>query len=166
MTETTELLFRSSAVIKMKEKIDQFYLVRQDMLTEAMQKTLEVKSILESGKTEKVAKAVQMAGLSRSAYYKYKDAVYPFHTVVKEQIITLSIQLKDKSGALSELLTAVASTNTNILTINQSIPLEGRANVTLTLDISSSLVKLQELIYTIQTMETVERAEMVGSGSL
>ena len=67
MTETTELLFRSSAVIKMKEKIDQFYLVRQDMLTEAMQKTLEVKSILESGKTEKVAKAVQMAGLSRSA---------------------------------------------------------------------------------------------------
>ncbi|SFE26925.1 ACT domain-containing protein [Alteribacillus iranensis] len=150
----------------MKEKIDQFYLVRQDMLTEAMQKTLEVKSILESGKTEKVAKAVQMAGLSRSAYYKYKDAVYPFHTVVKEQIITLSIQLKDKSGALSELLTAVASTNTNILTINQSIPLEGRANVTLTLDISSSLVKLQELIYTIQTMETVERAEMVGSGSL
>ncbi|RSL29503.1 ACT domain-containing protein [Salibacterium salarium] len=150
----------------MTEKIDNFYLVRQDMLTEAMQKTLEAKALLESGKIQKVAEAVQTVELSRSAFYKYKDAIFPFHTVIKEKIITLSIQLTDKSGSLSDLLKEVARADSNVLTINQTIPLEGRANVTLTIDTSLLKMEIGAFVQRLETMDAVEHVEIVGSGSL
>ncbi|WP_120193590.1 MULTISPECIES: ACT domain-containing protein [Sinobaca] len=146
--------------------MDQFYLVRQDLLTEAMQKTLAAKAILESGKVARVADAAAEVNLSRSAFYKYKDAVFPFHQMIQEQIITLSIQLVDKSGSLSELLALMARANANVLTINQSIPLQGRANVTLTVDTSALNMEIRELVRRIQAMPAVEKAEVVGSGSL
>ncbi|WP_026700435.1 ACT domain-containing protein [Salibacterium aidingense] len=150
----------------MTDQIDNFYLVRQDMLTEAMQKTLEAKALLESGKTQKVAEAVQTVDLSRSAFYKYKDAIFPFHTVIKEKIITLSIQLTDKSGSLSNLLQEVAGAESNVLTINQTIPLQGRANVTLTIDTSALQLEIGAFVQRLQAMDAVEHVEIVGSGSL
>lgn len=150
----------------MAEKIDQYYLIKQEMLTEAMQKTLEAKALLESGKVQKVQEAVEAVNISRSAFYKYKDAIFPFHTVIKEQVITLSIQLTDQSGALSALLSELARVNTNVLTINQSIPLGGRANVTLTIDTSLLKGEITDFVKTLEAMETVERVEIVGSGWL
>lgn len=70
-------------------KEETFYLVREDVLPEAMRKTLEVKKLIERKKAESIAEAVQKVDLSRSAFYKYRDAVFPFYTMVKEQIITL-----------------------------------------------------------------------------
>lgn len=70
-------------------KDDTFYLVREDILPEAMKKTLEVKKLIERGKVDSVAEAVQRVDMSRSAFYKYRDAVFPFHTMVKEKLITL-----------------------------------------------------------------------------
>ncbi|MFC3524173.1 ACT domain-containing protein [Marinococcus halophilus] len=146
--------------------MDHFYLVREDLLTDAMQKTLEAKALLESGKVHKVAEAVQHVDLSRSAFYKYRDAIFPFHTMIQEQIITLSIQLADRSGSLSELLRIVAEANSNVLTINQTIPLQGRANITLTVDTSALSLEIRDFVRKIQGMEFVEKAEIVGSGSL
>jgi chorismate mutase len=148
------------------DRIDHFYLVREDLLTDAMQKTLEAKALLESGKVQKVAEAVQHVDLSRSAFYKYRDAIFPFHTMIQEQIITLSIQLADRSGSLSELLRIVAEANSNVLTINQTIPLQGRANITLTVDTSALSLEIRDFVRKIQGMEFVEKAEIVGSGSL
>lgn len=148
------------------DRIDHFYLVREDLLTDAMQKTLEAKALLESGKVQKVAEAVQHVDLSRSAFYKYRDAIFPFHTMIQEQIITLSIQLADRSGSLSELLRIVAEANSNVLTINQTIPLQGRANITLTVDTSALSLEIRDFVRKIQRMEFVEKAEIVGSGSL
>ncbi|GEK58827.1 ACT domain-containing protein [Marinococcus halophilus] len=150
----------------MADRIDHFYLVREDLLTDAMQKTLEAKALLESGKVHKVAEAVQHVDLSRSAFYKYRDAIFPFHTMIQEQIITLSIQLADRSGSLSELLRIVAEANSNVLTINQTIPLQGRANITLTVDTSALSLEIRDFVRKIQGMEFVEKAEIVGSGSL
>ncbi|MDZ5782871.1 ACT domain-containing protein [Marinococcus luteus] len=150
----------------MADRIDHFYLVREDLLTDAMQKTLEAKALLESGKVHKVAEAVQHVDLSRSAFYKYRDAIFPFHTMIQEQIITLSIQLADRSGSLSELLRIVAAANSNVLTINQTIPLQGRANITLTVDTSALSLEIRDFVRKIQGMEFVEKAEIVGSGSL
>ncbi|WP_096201446.1 ACT domain-containing protein [Bacillus sp. FJAT-45350] len=149
----------------MSERIEQYYLVRRDMLTEAMQKTLEAKQMLESGKVKKINEAVQAVGLSRSAFYKYKDAIYPFHTMVKEKIITLSINLVDRSGSLSELLSIVAEAECNVLTINQTIPLQGRANITLSIDTTPLIIELSELVRQLEDMEVVEKVELVGSGS-
>ncbi len=143
----------------------QFYLVREDILTDAMEKTLQAKSLLNSGKIKKINEAVQHVGLSRSAFYKYKDGIFPFHTLATEKIITLSINLADRSGTLSELLHQVAETGANVLTINQTIPLQGRAHITLSIDTAPMIIGLEEAINKIGSLEAVERAEMVGSGS-
>ena len=106
----------------------QFYLVREDVLPEAMKKTLDAKLLIERGKAESVADAVQAVDLSRSAFYKYRDTVFPFQTVVKQRIISLFFHIEDRSGTLSHLLSTVASSGCNVLTIHQTIPLQGRAN--------------------------------------
>ncbi|GAJ99001.1 MULTISPECIES: ACT domain-containing protein [Geomicrobium] len=149
----------------MAEEIDQFYLVREDMLTEAMQKTLRAKVLLENGSAETIGEAVKQVDLSRSAFYKYRDAVFPFHTMIQEKIITFSIHLADRSGALSNLLRIVANTDSNVLTINQTIPLGGRANITLTVDTSMVNVEIQQLMADIKAMEAVEKVEIIGSGA-
>ncbi|SDI84968.1 ACT domain-containing protein [Natribacillus halophilus] len=149
----------------MTEHINHFYLVREDMLTEAMQKTLEAKRMLDNDQSLTVGDAVQKAGLSRSAFYKYRDAILPFHTMIQAQIITLSILLADRSGSLSKLLGVVAETQSNVLTINQTIPLQGRANVTLTVDTTMVTVEIQNLMRRIKEMEAVEKVELVGSGT-
>ncbi|MFC0473657.1 ACT domain-containing protein [Halalkalibacter kiskunsagensis] len=142
-----------------------FYLVREDMLTEAMEKTLAAKELLHSGKVKKINEAVSKVGLSRSAFYKYKDGIFPFHTMVREKIITLSIMLVDRSGSLSQLLGKVAETGANVLTINQTIPLQGRANMTLSIDTTPMKLELDELMEWLEKLDAVEKVELVGTGS-
>ncbi|MDT8861990.1 ACT domain-containing protein [Alkalihalobacillus sp. MEB130] len=142
-----------------------FYLVREDMLTEAMEKTLAAKELLELGKVKKINEAVNKVGLSRSAFYKYKDGIFPFHKVVKEKIITLSILLVDRSGSLSQLLGKVAETGANVLTINQTIPLRGRAHLTLSIDTAPMKLDLDELMDWLEGLDAVEKVELVGTGS-
>ncbi|KAA9023116.1 ACT domain-containing protein [Niallia endozanthoxylica] len=142
-----------------------FYLVREDVLPEAMKKTLEAKEMIERGKAESVWDAVQRVDLSRSAFYKYRDTVFPFHTVVKERIITLFFYLEDRSGALSNLLTTVASAGCNVLTIHQTIPLQGRANVTLSVNTVGMEIDIEELLTRLRRLEFVEKVEVLGSGA-
>ncbi|MDQ0219359.1 ACT domain-containing protein [Peribacillus cavernae] len=142
-----------------------FYLVREDVLPEAMQKTLDAKELIERGKAESVWEAVQRVDLSRSAFYKYRDTVFPFHTVVKEKLITLFFYLEDRSGTLSQLLSTVASSGCNIMTIHQTIPLQGRANVTLSLNTSGITMEIEELLSRFRKMEFVEKVEVLGSGA-
>ncbi|MGO4887428.1 ACT domain-containing protein [Anaerobacillus sp. MEB173] len=146
------------------EKSDRYYLVREDMLSEAMQKTLEAKELLERGKAKTVFEAVNAVDLSRSAFYKYRDGIFPFHTMVKEKIITLSINLEDRSGNLSRLLSIIASAQANVLTINQTIPLQGRANITISIETASINIDIDELVKKLEKMEGVERVDLVGSG--
>jgi chorismate mutase len=142
-----------------------FYLVREDVLPEAMKKTLDAKEMIERGKADSVWDAVQKVDLSRSAYYKYRDTVYPFHTVVKERIISLFFHLEDRSGTLSELLSLVAKSGCNVLTIHQTIPLQGRANVTLSLNIGDMKGEMDELLTRLRQLEFVEKVEVLGSGA-
>ncbi len=142
-----------------------FYLVREDILPEAMKKTLEAKELLERGKVDSVWEAVQKVDLSRSAFYKYRDTVFPFHTIVKERIITLFFHLEDRSGTLSHLLSEVATHHCNILTIHQTIPLQGRANVTLSLNVTDLTISLDDLLGKLRRLEFVEKVEVLGSGA-
>ena len=148
-----------------KDLNEKFYLVREDILPEAMKKTLDAKELLERGKADSVWEAVRQVDLSRSAFYKYRDTVFPFHTVVKEHIITLFFHLEDRSGTLSELLGLVALCRCNILTIHQTIPLQGRANVTLSLNVTDMNVTLDEMMARLKRLEFVEKVEVLGSGA-
>lgn len=141
-----------------------YYLVREDVLTEAMQKTLEVKRLLQRDRMS-ILDAVNKTGLSRSAFYKYRDAVFPFHSIVKERILTVFLQLEDRSGTLATLLSTVAEARCNILTIHQTIPIQGRANVTLSLDVTAMDIELEIFLQLLKKLDFVESAEVVSSGS-
>lgn len=149
----------------MKDVSEQrYYLVREDVLTEAMQKTLEVKRLLQRDRMS-ILDAVNHAGLSRSAFYKYRDAVFPFHSIVKERILTIFLQLEDRSGTLATLLQSVAEAGCNILTIHQTIPIQGRANVTLSLDVTAMEQELDAFLQQLKKLDFVESADVVSSGS-
>jgi len=158
-------LFIWGVDMKQNQMDKKFFLVREDVLPEAMKKTLEAKEMIERGKADSVWDAVQRVDLSRSAFYKYRDTVFPFHTVVKERIITLFFQLEDRSGTLSELLATVAYSGCNVLTIHQTIPLQGRANVTLSLNVTEMKVEMDELLGKLRRLEFVEKVEVLGSGA-
>ena len=130
-----------------------FYLVREEILPEAIKKTIKIKTINE---------AVEKMGLSRSAYYKYKDFVFPFYEASKEKIITLSLLLEHKSGVLSKVLNTVADDSGSILTINQGIPLQGVANTTISIETKNLTVDLEALLDKLRMIDGVKRLEVLG----
>ncbi|MCM3358485.1 MULTISPECIES: ACT domain-containing protein [unclassified Psychrobacillus] len=142
-----------------------FFLVREDVLTEAMQKTLEAKHLLQSRKVSSIWDAVKEVDLSRSAFYKYRDAVFPFHSIVQERILTVFLQLEDREGTLARLLSLVADYACNVLTIHQTIPIQGRASVTLSLDVTAMAKELDEFINEMKRLDFVESAEIISSGA-
>jgi chorismate mutase len=150
----------------MKDVSEQrYFLVREDVLTEAMQKTLEAKELLQSGEVASIWDAVKKVDLSRSAFYKYRDAVFPFHSIVRERILTVFLQLEDRKGTLATLLRTVAESQCNVLTIHQTIPIQGRANVTLSLDVTAMNVQLDDFIQQLKRLDFVESAEVISSGA-
>lgn len=148
------------------KKRERFFLVREDALSESMVKVLEAKNLLERGKVSTIKEAVEQVGLSRSAFYKYKDGIFPFHQVVKEQIVTLYCYLEDQPGTLTKLLDKLSQNKGNVLTIHQTIPLQGRANVSLSIDTSMLTIELDDLIQELELIEEVEKVDVVATGGL
>ena len=151
--------------MKRDQTDNKFFLVREDVLPEAMKKTLEVKEMLERGKAESIWEAVQRVDLSRSAFYKYRDTVFPFSTIKQEKLISLFFHLEDRSGTLSKLLSVVATSGGNVLTIHQTIPLQGRANVTLSLNTANMESEIDDLLTELRKLEFVEKVEVLGTGA-
>ena len=109
----------------MQKREPKFYLVEGGAMPEILLRVLQAKELLETRQSKTVAEAVQEAGLSRSAFYKYRDAVSPFLDVTSRRMITFHILLKNRTGALSAMLGIFSNFGANILTINQSIPVRG-----------------------------------------
>nr|WP_156282623.1 ACT domain-containing protein [Paenibacillus sp. NEAU-GSW1] len=134
------------------------------MLPEAIMKTIQVKEMLGRGDAATVHEAVERVGLSRSAFYKYKDGVYALHELERERIVTIAMDLEHRSGVLSKVLSLVAGLEGNVLTMNQSIPLQGFANVVISVDISQMTGELSSLIEIIRSQQGVRKASVIGQG--
>jgi chorismate mutase len=143
---------------------ERYYVVRGDILPEAIQKTIQVKELLSSGTAATVHEAVERAGLSRSAFYKYKDGVFPLNEIARERIVTISMDLEHRAGVLSSVLGLVAGQEGNVLTMNQSIPLQGFANVVLSVDISGLAGELSDLLELLRRQTGVRKAAVIGQG--
>jgi len=143
-------------------KNDQYLIVRTDILPEAIRKTARVKEVLTKGEAQTVNEAVEKVGLSRSAFYKYRDGVFPLHEATKEKIITIAMLLEHRAGVLSSVLNAVAQIRGNILTINQGIPLEGVANAAISLETAEMEVGVDGLLAVLTRLDGVKKAELVG----
>lgn len=131
-------------------------------MPEAMIKTVQVKEMLARGEFETVNDAVNVVGLSRSAFYKYRDLVFLFDDEKRERLITLSLILEHRSGILSTVLNTIAQTGGNIITITQGIPLSQAAHVTTTIDIRHLNVSTDELTRRLQDLQGVRKVEIVG----
>jgi chorismate mutase len=141
-----------------------FYLVREDILPESIVKTLQAKELLAQGTVSTVNEAAEAVGLSRSAFYKYKDGIFPLTRLERERIITISMDLLHRSGILSKVLALIAAYEGNVLTIHQTIPLQGSANVVITLDASGTGERMAEFMRDLQALEGVRKAMIIGQG--
>lgn len=145
-----------------KLKKDKFYLVQEVILPEAIKKTIKVKEILKLGEAKTINEAVERMDLSRSAYYKYKDYVFPFYEIAQGKIVSITVSMSNDPGMLSSILRAIADSNGSILTINQDIPLQGIANVTIAFETKDLSTSLEECLDNIRSIRGILKVEILG----
>ena len=136
----------------MKKHID-YYVVKKKALPEVLLKVAEAKWLLDSERVSTIQEAADKVGISRSSFYKYKDDIFPFHDSSMGRSITIMLQLDDEPGVLSGILKCVADYQANILTIHQSIPINGVTSVTMSIEV---------LRYTGDVSELMNALEQIG----
>ena len=144
------------------ENTPKYYIVEASALPEVFLKVAEAKRMLESGEATTVGEATKATGISRSAFYKYRDAMMPFQNLMAGRIITFQLTLKDRTGVLSGILSIFAYNGANILTINQNIPVSGCAIVTITAETGEMHCSVEDLLKRMSNMDGVVKAEIVA----
>ena len=139
-----------------------YFIVEAAAMPEIFRKVAEARRLLETGEETTVNSAARAAGISRSAFYKYKDAVRPFNDMLHGRIVTFQILLKHEPGILSGVLNIFAGTGVNILTINQSVPVNGCAVVTMTAETSALRQSLEDVLGDVSAGEGVIRCEILA----
>ena len=139
------------------ENKSQFIVVDSEVLPEVISKVLEVKKLLANKEEKSSASACKRVGVSRSAYYKYRNSVYSYEEKLMQKIITLSVLLKDEPGMLSR-----HSLHANILTVNQSIPVDGVATVTISLRLNNGFEEAQEMKSIISELKGVVEIQLLS----
>ena len=139
-----------------------YYIIEASALPGVFLKVAEAKRLLSTGEASTVNEATQMTDISRSAFYKYRDAILPFQNMMTGRIITFQFLLHDEPGVLSAMLSAFAQQDANILTINSIIPSNGCALVTISAETSDVSVTLEELLHQLGATPGVIKAEVLA----
>ena len=134
---------------------DIYYLVKERAIPEVLIKVLEAKKLLSEDRNMSIIQATDKVGISRSSFYKYKDDIFPFDDSSKGRNITLSIQISDEMGLLSELLAVVAKYHANILTIHQTIPVSGVATISLSIEVLKDTGDLSKMVDEIGNLDGI-----------
>lgn len=147
--------------MKMSEKTT-YYVLKEKAVPEVLLKVVEAKRLLESGRVASVQEATEKVDISRSSFYKYKDDIFPFHDNAKGKTITMVIQLDDEPGLLSVILKTIAEYHANILTIHQSIPVNGIASLTLSVDILPETGDVGSMVECIESQDGVHYLKILA----
>ncbi|WP_420493797.1 ACT domain-containing protein [Macrococcus psychrotolerans] len=139
-----------------------FYLIREDVLPESVKKTLLIKDLLDKNPKLSIFDAVKKHDLSRSAYYKYKDTIFPVDEKAREKNLTIMVQVDDKVGLLSKILSFIALQNGSVLTIHQTIPIKEKTTITISLNATNIDMTINELIEAIDSIEHVNDVKLLG----
>ena len=142
--------------------LEKFYMINSDVLPKVLKKVIETKENLAEGRAKDITEAVKQTGISRSTYYKYKDSIFPAKERLSSKKITLVVLLSHEAGTLSKVLDCIAFNKGNILTINQDIPINKAANVTITLDISNMKKDLKHLVNTLRGLSNVVSVKVLA----
>ena len=144
------------------ERKNQYYVVRDKALPEVLQKVVEVKALIEANGSMTIQEAAEKVGISRSSFYKYKDEIYPISDNTRGKTVTLVIQMRDEPGYLADLLRIVADYRANILTINQAIPVNGFATVTLSVEVLPETGNVDGMVEEIEQLPEVHDVKILG----
>lgn len=145
----------------MSEK-SSYFVLKEKAVPEVLLKVVEAKRLIESGKCQSVQDATERVGISRSSFYKYKDDIFRFHEDSKGKTITMVIQLEDEPGLLSAVLKSVAEYGANILTIHQSIPVNGVASLTLSVEVLPETGDISDMIENIEGVEGIQYVKILA----
>lgn len=141
---------------------DKYFIVKKKALPDVLIRVVEVNRILESDKSMTVQDAADTVGISRSSYYKYKEDIVPFHDTVKGKTITFMLQMTDQPGLLSLVLNEIAKNGANVLTINQSIPINGIAPVTISVEILPTTVDVMVMLDAIESIGGIHSLKILA----
>ena len=145
----------------MKEKT-KYYVLKEKAVPDVLLRVVEAKRLLESGRVASVQEATERVDISRSSFYKYKEDIFPFHDNAKGRTITMVIQLDDEPGLLSAILKTIADSHANILTIHQSIPVNGIASLTLSVDILPDSADANRMMEQIEQQDGVHYLKILA----
>ena len=144
------------------DKMPKYFIVEARALPEVFRKVAEAKWLLENGEVATVGEATKATDISRSAFYKYRDSIAPFENLMAGRILTFQLILRDVSGLLSAILSVFAQYGTNILTINQTIPSNGTASVTVSAETNGVSEGVEALLRALAAMQGVLKAEILA----
>lgn len=139
-----------------------YYMVRQKAIPEVLLKVVEAKSLLESEKVDTIQDAVDAVGISRSSFYKYKDDIFEFHDNARGTTITLTFQMDDEPGLLSDVLKIIADFRGNILTIHQSIPINGIASLSISIQVLQTTGDVSRMIQEMENQKGVHHVMVLA----
>lgn len=146
----------------MKTNKPEYFIVEASALPEVFLKVAEAKRLLSTGEAATVNDATRMTNISRSAFYKYRDAILPFQNMMAGRVITFQFLLYDKPGMLSVILNVFTENKANIMTINSIVPTGGMAVVTISAEIMDASIQLEDLLYKIRQCQGVIKAEVLA----
>ena len=144
------------------EDKSKYFVVKQKAIPEVLLKVVEAKRLLESEKVLTIQEAVDAVGISRSSFYKYKDDIFPFHDNSQGTTITLTFQMDDEPGILSDVLKIIAEYRANILTIHQSIPINGIASLTLSIQVLQTTGDISRMIEQLEGQTSVHHVKILA----
>ena len=144
------------------EDKSKYFVVKQKAVPEVLLKVVEAKKLIESERAITVQEATDKVGISRSSFYKYKDDIFPFYDNTKGKTITLVVQMDDEQGLLSDLLHVVAVYRANILTIHQSIPVNGVATLTLSVEIRENTGNVSGMIEELENLNGIHYVKILA----
>lgn len=145
----------------MKES-DKYFLVKKKAVPEVLLKVVEAKRMLETQKSVTIQEVTDKVGISRSSFYKYKEDIFPFHEDIRGKTVTFMLQMDDIPGLLSNVLKQVADNKVNILTIHQSIPVNGIASLTLSVQILPESEEITTMIDDIERLEGIHSLKILA----
>lgn len=139
-----------------------YFVLKEKAVPEVLLKVVAAKKLIDTGKCDSVQEATEQVGISRSSFYKYKDDIFPFHEDAKGKTVNMVIQLEDEPGILSRVLEEMAHFHVNILTVHQSIPVNGFATVTISVDVLEDSGDFSELVNSIENVEGVNYVKILA----
>ena len=142
--------------------LPKYYIVEASALPEVFLKVAEAKRLLQTGEATTVNDATRLTGISRSAFYKYRDAVLPFQNMMTGRVLTFQFMIHDRKGLLSSILIAFAECNVNIQTVNSIVPTNGVALVTISAETVDLTVSIEELLQQVGSLPGVIKAEVLA----